>query len=162
MYAKKITLLGALLATASAVHAAPLQVDFNVEAAIPATDFFVTPVNGWNAQTQKMAWNAATGSLDGFSQQLQMKNSGGSIKAYLSGQPVLSSASGTDTIDLQVAIAGQTLPVDAVSAVTLYNTTEAAAEKTATLTVSQKAAGSKPTAGTYIGAVTMMFDTDTP
>ncbi|AIR62012.1 CS1 type fimbrial major subunit [Cedecea neteri] len=161
MYAKKMTLLGALLATASSVNAAPQQVDFNVEAVIPATDFFVTPVNGWNAQTQKMAWNAATGSLDGFSQQLQMKNSGGSIKAYLSGQPVLSSASGTDTIDLLVNIAGQTLPIDAASAVTLYSASEAAAEKTATLTVSQKS-GTKPTAGTYIGAVTMMFDTETP
>lgn len=77
MHAKKMTLLAALLAAASVANADTPQVNFNVEAVIPATDFYVTPVNGWDAQTQQMTWNAANDSLNAFSQQLQMKNSGG-------------------------------------------------------------------------------------
>lgn len=159
MYAKKMTLLAALLATASGAGAATSQVDFNVEAVIPDTEFYVAPVNGWNAQTQKMAWNAVKGTLDPISQQLQMKNGKGGIKAYLAGEPVLSSSGGTDTIGLDVTIAGQALPTNATNAVTLYD--NAGVEKTATMTVSQKA-GAKPGPGTYMGAVTLMFDAVTP
>ncbi|ATF92931.1 CS1 type fimbrial major subunit [Cedecea neteri] len=158
MHAKKMTLLAALLAAASVANADTPQVNFNVEAVIPATDFYVTPVNGWDAQTQQMTWNTANDSLNAFSQQLQMKNNSGGIQAYLAGQPVLSSASGTDTIDLQVNIAGKLLPVSSGSPVTLYTEGEAATEKTATMTVSQ-VSGGKPAAGTYMGNVTLMFDT---
>ncbi|SQC93249.1 Uncharacterised protein [Cedecea neteri] len=105
-----------------------------------------------------MTWNTANDSLNAFSQQLQMKNNSGGIQAYLAGQPVLSSASGTDTIDLQVNIAGKLLPVSSGSPVTLYTEGEAATEKTATMTVSQ-VSGGKPAAGTYMGNVTLMFDT---
>ena len=154
MYAKKMTLLAALLATASGAGAATSQVDFNVEAVIPDNEFYVTPVNGWNAQTQKMAWNAATKSLAPISQQLQMRNDKGGIKAYLAGEPVLSSSGGADNIALDVTIAGQTLPTNATNAVTIYD--NASVEKTATMTVSQK--GTTPGPGTYMGAVTLMFD----
>ncbi|NIF32826.1 fimbrial assembly protein [Enterobacter sp. Cy-643] len=150
----------AMTLVANAV-AAP-QVDFSIEAVIPDNSFYVTPLNGWDAKTQKMTWNEANSSLGNLTQQLQMKNANGGIKAYLSGQPSLSSSSSTDVIELDVVIAGQTLPTNSSTAVTLYDASAAANEKTATMTVSQKNAGTRPTAGNYLGAVTMMFDTVTP
>lgn len=159
---KKALIAGLFMTTFSAAAASP-QIDFNVEATVPDNDFYVTPLNGWDTQTQKMDWNEASASLSPFTQQLQMKNSGGSIKAYLSSQPVLSSSSSTDTINLDVAIAGKKLPLNSASAVELYDDTQAATEKTATVEVSQQGTlSARPVGGNYMGAVTIIFDTDTP
>jgi len=153
--------LAALLAATFGASAASPTIDFNVEATIPDNDFYITPVNGWDTQTQKMSWNEGGQSLNAFSQQLQMKNTGGNIKAYLSSQPVLTTANGTDAINLDVRIAGKTLTTDSTTAVELYDATQAAAEKTATVEVSQQGTlSSRPAGGNYIGAVTMIFDTD--
>ncbi|WP_353620556.1 hypothetical protein [Enterobacter sp. Cy-643] len=57
-----------------------------------------------------------------------------------------------------MVVAGQTLPTKPANAVTLYDASAAATEKTATMTVSQKNSGKRPTAGNYPGSVTMMFD----
>ncbi len=151
----------ALLMAAFGASAASPTIDFNVEATIPDNDFYITPVNGWDAQTQKMSWNEGGQALNPFTQQLQMKNTGGNIKAYLSSQPVLTSANGTDAINLDVRIAGKTLTTNASTAVELYDSTQAATEKTATIEVSQQGTlSARPVGGNYIGAVTMIFDTD--
>ena len=151
----------ALMMAAFGANAASPTVDFNVEATIPDNAFYVTPVNGWDTQTQKMSWSEGGMTLNSFNQQLQMKNSGGGIKAYLSSQPVLTSSTGTDAINLDVKIAGKSLPLDASSAIELYNSSEAATEKTATVEVSQKETlTSRPAGGNYMGAVTMIFDTE--
>lgn len=158
MKLKNIALASALLAVTCGAIAAP-QVDFNVEAVIPDNNFYVTPLNGWDGQTQKMGWNEASLSLSDLNLQMKMKNSTGGIKAYLNGQPALTSSASVDVIDLDIKIAGKPLPLTAAAAVELYTATEAAVEKTATMTVSQKTKGARPAAGTYMGAVTMIFDT---
>lgn len=156
----KLAIVTLLAATFGASAASP-QVEFNVEATIPDNDFYITPVNGWDTQTQKMSWNEGGQVLNPFTQQLQMKNTGGNIKAYLSSQPVLTTANGTDEIGLAVTIAGKTLTTNSSSAVELYDATQAATEKTATIEVSQESASvTRPAGGNYIGAVTMIFDTD--
>lgn len=149
-----------LFMAAFSVSAATPQIDFNVEATIPDNDFYVNAVNGWNANVQKMSWNEAQGSLNAITQQLQMKNSTGGIKAYLSSQPALTSANSVDVINLKVKIAGKDLPLNAASAVSLFDATEAKTEKTASMEVSS-VAGSRPVSGLYTGAVTMIFDNDT-
>lgn len=136
------------------------QIDFNVEAVIPDNAFYVTAVNGWDSNTQKMQWNESTSSLVSFSKQLLMKNTNGGIKAYLASDPVMSSAVSSDNIPLEVTIAGKTLASNSASAVELYDHTLAAVEKTASITVGQKGnLNTRPAGGTYMGAITMIFDT---
>lgn len=154
---KKHYLASILLMTGFAANAAS-QIDFNIEATVPAQEFYVNSNNGWEAQTQKMTWNSSRNLLNDITQQLVMKNTTGGIKAYLAAQPVLSGSESSDTINLDVKISGKSLPADAASAVTLFSADEAKIEKTVSMVVTQ-ANTDKPAAGNYIGSVTMMFDT---
>lgn len=159
---KKISLAVSLLACGFAASAVTPTVDFTVEAVIPDSDFYVTPVGSWAGTNVKMDWNDATQSVveSAPGKQLKMKNTGGGIKAYLSEEPSLTSGGSSDVIPLEVSLAGKKLPVTAASAVELYNNTEAAIEKTVTMALSQKGTlAERPEAGTYMGPVTMIFDT---
>ncbi|EMM7535685.1 fimbrial assembly protein [Citrobacter braakii] len=160
MNMNKLSLAAVLFASAFTVQAAQ-QIDFNIEANIPGNDFYVTAVNGWDSQVQKMSWDEVKSGLSDIRQQLTMKNTGGGIKAYLASKPILSGNQSTDTIDLTVSVAGQELPVSAASAKTLYSADEAKTEKTATMTVSADTT-TRPGAGNYIGAITMMFESEEP
>ncbi|EFE95359.1 hypothetical protein HMPREF0758_3050 [Serratia odorifera DSM 4582] len=162
MNLKKIGLAASLLACGFAANADTPQVDFTVEAVIPDNSFYVTPVNGWNAQSQKMRWDEPSMSVVEADpgKQLKMKNTAGGIKAYLNGAPTLTSGAGTDAIPLTVSLAGKTLPVTSATAVELYNSTAAATEQTATMAISQSSTlSARPAAGNYMGPVTMIFDT---
>lgn len=159
---KKFSLTATLFVSAFAVQAATPQVDFTVEAVIPDNSFYVTPVNGWDAQPQKMQWDEPSMSVveSAPGKQLRMKNTAGGIKAYLASAPVLTSAGSSSVIPLQVSLAGKSLPVGQASAVELYNATTAATEQTATMSINQDGSLSqRPEAGTYMGPVTMIFDT---
>lgn len=156
----KLSFATTLFASAFTVQAAQ-QIDFNIEANVPSNDFYVSAVNGWDSQIQKMSWDDAKSGLNDISKQLTMKNTGGGIKAYLASKPVLSGNQSKDSIDLTVSIAGKELPVSAASAKTLYNATEAKTEKTTTMTVSAKTS-TRPSAGNYIGSITMMFESEAP
>ncbi|EMK5833563.1 TPA: fimbrial assembly protein [Enterobacter cloacae] len=159
---KKLSLTAALFASAFAAQAASPQVDFTVEAVIPDNTFYVTPVNGWDAQPLKMQWDEPSMSVTESSpgKQLRMKNTAGGIKAYLASAPVLTSAESSSAIPLQVSLAGKQLPVGQATAVELYDATAAATEQTATMAINQAGTLSKrPDAGTYMGPVTMIFDT---
>jgi len=162
MKVKQMTVAATLMMAAFTVGAANPSIDFTVEATIPDNDFYVTAVNGWDTKTQKMSWNESKGALQDFSQQLQMKNVNGGIKAFLLNPPVLVSPSSTDEIKLNVDIAGKSLPLTPASAVTLYDDVQAAVEKTAALTVSQQDTSGRPVAGDYTAHVTMVFDTVAP
>ncbi|MGU3412589.1 CS1 type fimbrial major subunit [Enterobacteriaceae bacterium C34A] len=157
---KKVYLASVMFMAVFSVQAAP-QIDFNIEATVPDSEFYVNSNNGWDANTQKMTWNSATNTLNTLTQQLVMKNSAGGIKAYLASQPALSNSESTDNIDLKVSIAGNTLPTDAASAVTLFSDTQAKTEKTVTMQVSP-ANSNTPAPGNYMGSVTMMFDNVIP
>ncbi|CAM7001664.1 MULTISPECIES: CS1 type fimbrial major subunit [Enterobacter] len=159
---KNISLTAALFATAFAAQAATPQVDFTVEAVIPDSSFYVTPVNGWDAQPQKMQWDEPSMSVIEAApgKQLRMKNTAGGIKAYLASAPVLTSSASSSVIPLQVSLAGKPLPVGKATAVELYNATTAATEQTATMAIKQSGSlTQRPDAGTYMGPVTMIFDT---
>lgn len=150
------------MTTAFAANASTPQVDFTVEAVIPDNTFYVTPVNGWDARPQMMRWDEPSMSVieSDPGKQLRMKNTAGGIKAYLASAPVLTSAGSNSAIPLQVSLAGRTLPVGSATAIELYNETLAATEQTATMAISQSGTLSqRPEAGTYMGPVTMIFDT---
>jgi hypothetical protein len=154
------TIITALLAvtTFAANAAVTPEINFNVEATIPASDFYVTAESGWDASPQKMVWNEASSSLSPLTKNLSMKNSGGGIKAYLAAPPTL--VSDASNIPLSVTVAGQPLPTNAADAVEVISGTTAAAGRLVGMTVSQTTTGgTRPTAGTYMGTVTMIFDT---
>ncbi|PKH19335.1 fimbrial assembly protein [Enterobacterales bacterium CwR94] len=158
MSVKIISAAAIIMASSFAAQAA--QVQFNVEASIPDNTFYVIGT-GWETETQRMSWNENNLSLNAFNKDLKMKNANGGIKAYLQDAAVLTSSSNPDPIPLTVKVYNQTLPVGAAGAVEIVSETEASTERTRVMNVSQTApftAGSRPAAGEYSGAITMMFD----
>ncbi|WP_182058690.1 CS1 type fimbrial major subunit [Pantoea sp. ME81] len=158
MSVKIISAAAIIMASSFAAQAA--QVQFNVEASIPDNTFYVIGT-GWEAETQRMAWNENNLSLNAFNKDLKMKNANGGIKAYLQDAAVLTSSSNPDPIPLTVKVYNQVLPVGAAQGVEVVNATEASTEKTRVMNVSQTTAftsANRPAAGEYSGAITMMFD----
>lgn len=158
MSVKIISAAAIIMASSFAAQAA--QVQFNVEASIPDNSFYVTGT-GWEAQTQRMAWNESNLSLNALNKDLKMKNASGGIKAYLQDAAALTSSSNPDPIALTVKVFDKVLPVGALSAVEILTAAEAATEKTRVMNVAQTTAftaATRPAAGEYNGSITMMFD----
>lgn len=53
MNVKKLSLAAVMLASAFGANAASPQIDFNIEATIPDSDFYVSALNGWDSQCRK-------------------------------------------------------------------------------------------------------------
>jgi len=152
-----------LLAAAAAlilVPAVSLAADFpitvSVEAAVPAANGLqISPVNGWDAVTQRMGWDIVTQDLKPIKQQMHMK-SNAAIHAYLTTDAKLTSAN--NELPMNVSVHDQELKTGVVDKVQLLTETEAAAGKRVEVVIST----TKPTAGyvegNYSGQVFMMFE----
>ncbi|MDY1049180.1 MULTISPECIES: CS1 type fimbrial major subunit [Pseudomonas] len=130
-----------------------------VTAIVPTDKFIVEPLGGnWMNEPQKMSFKPVDGSLEPIRKQLTMKSTTGEIKAKLLTAPSMSS--GSNTIGLDVSIAGRRL---STSPETVSNVADSAAGTVVDFLVT---AGTKPTAGyvpgTYQGIVNLVFETPDP
>ncbi|HGN0870402.1 CS1 type fimbrial major subunit [Providencia alcalifaciens] len=158
MTVKMISVAAMMMVSSFASQAA--QVQFTVEANVPDDSFYVRGT-GWESATQRMSWNEAALSLTPIERDLKMKNSSGSIKAYLQEAAMLSSGTNADPIPLTIKVFNQTLPVGAAGAVEVLSAADGRTEKNRVMSVSQTAAytaANRPVGGQYRGAITMMFD----
>ena len=152
--------LGAFALVASlSVQAAPITQTIQVIADIPATDFYVEPVDAsWLPQEQRLNWLPLTASLDSWSKDFDVKHSAGSIHAHLDGE-LAKLRGGGEVIDLVVSFNGKALTTTAAEVVPA---TEAASNfRTAMSIVPTKPTGGyKP--GNYTGNVAVIFDAVVP
>jgi hypothetical protein len=139
-------------------------VKFDLKTTVPATDFYVSPVNAYTGDVI-LPWNEGRLAVESHNNQLRMKNTGGGISAWLQGSPELVSSSATSVIPLTVTINSKSLSVGTSNAVTLLTDSEAASEKTVGMAVAQKDTytdATRPVAGDYYTAVNIVFDSVAP
>jgi hypothetical protein len=100
----------ALLAAAStSVFAAGEATSvINIKATIPTTQFHAQPVDPNFGRDETMAYNTVTNQLSPLRATYAVKNTDGSIKAYIEGGPA-SLTNGTDSIALTTTFNGVTL-----------------------------------------------------
>ncbi|MCU6159791.1 fimbrial protein [Enterobacter bugandensis] len=158
MYKK--TIFAALLATSTVAMAdEQTELEFQLEANIPAQQYFVEFQDpAFGTTTQTMAWDNVNEKLEEVSTTLLAKNNVGKITAHLDSAAALSK--GADTIPLTVSIDSKALPVGATGAVEIV---DAATSTTQSLQMKVAPTGT-PTyvPGDYTGAVKMMFDFELP
>ncbi|MFP2505008.1 CS1 type fimbrial major subunit [Buttiauxella gaviniae] len=159
----KITTMtaAALLMTSSAAFAEPTQLQFDVEANIPSSNFYVIADGGWDSNIQKMGWDNVGEKLLNVNQNIKAKNTAGGISGYLASPAALYHVSETKEIPLTVSVGGSALPVGATGAPVLVTEALATTERTLPLVVAPTAAADYTTAGDYHGVVTLMFDSVT-
>nr|WP_313508411.1 CS1 type fimbrial major subunit [Stenotrophomonas geniculata] len=159
----KKTLLAAtaaLIIAPAVSFAADTAINVNVKAIVPdARGMSITTETGWDATQQVLRWDAAAdggdGAFEAFYGNLNVK-SPAAVDAYLQATPAL--RDGDKSIGLSVKLGGAALNVGALNKINIANATEAAAGKV----VEAKIDAVKPVtgfeAGTYLGHVTMMFE----
>lgn len=141
-----------------------VKYDIEVETRIPHPRFFVTPVNAWHHQAQTLDWNSAQKTLMPMRpQQLNMKSTMGSIRAYLVSPPYI--VNEDKKMELVVKINDQALGSDSTTPVEIYSLADAGREKRVWVDVRALPNGDdgvsfKP--GGYMGVVTMQFETTEP
>lgn len=156
----KKAIFSALLATSSAAIADDqTELQFQLEANIPAQQYFVEFQDpAFGTTTQTMTWDNVNEKLEDVSTTLLAKNNVGKITAHLDSAALLSD--GNQTIPLTVSINNLALPVGATNAVEIINATT---NTTQSLPLNVTPTGT-PTyvPGDYNGAVKMMFDFELP
>lgn len=158
MNVNKIVLsaIAALAITPAVAFADTYPVTVSVEASVPAANGMqISPVNGWDATTQRMSWDMTAAALRPIRQQIDVKSTN-AIEAYLTNAAVLTS--GAESLDMAVAVHGKTLGVGAANKVELLTDVEAAAGRRVDLQISTNAPAGGYKEGTYVGQVYMMFE----
>lgn len=150
----------ALIITPAVSLAADFPVTISVEAVVPAANGLqVTPVNGWDAITQRMGWDIATQTLKPINQQIDMK-SNAAIQGYLINDAVLTSAA--QSLPMVVNVNGKLLAAGVANKVELLTLTEASASKRVSFSVSTTKPAAGYVEGNYSGQVFLMFESTPP
>lgn len=160
MSLKKMALALLLTSSSTAVFAAE-TVQFDVEANIPSSTFYVIPDGNWNATPVTLGYDPVNNTLDSVSRNLRAKNTNGAITAHLDRAPQLAQIDGVESIPLTVSVAGKPLPVGSANPVEILTAAEAQNEKLISMTVGP-VAGAPLAAGQYHGSVAMVFDAVAP
>ncbi len=155
---KQTILASALLAAlVSTVQAAPVALNFDVEATIQTSSFYVIPDGNWNTRPVVLNHDPVADVLKPASVGLRAKNTEGGINAYLEAPATLSQISGSGNIPLNITVGGVALAVGAANAAEVLSAGDAAIEKGLNVDITP-AAPSGHAPGNYSGSVLMMFD----
>lgn len=128
----------------------------NITASIPTEVFHVLPVNPDFGRAEVMNYNLQTGLLSTLRQSYNIKNTAGSIKAYIDGGPVaLSNGTAANNIALTTTFNGTTLT--AAPQQVLASGTIATAGTSADLVITPAAPGNG-VSGDFSAAYTVVFD----
>lgn len=107
-FAVSLPLAVAVLGSSVAMAANDASTTINIRADIPTKQFHAQPLDPDFGKSEVMTYNTVTGLLSPLSATFTMKNTGGSIDAYLQDGPA-SLTNGTDAIALTVAMGGVVL-----------------------------------------------------
>lgn len=148
----------ALLLATSAFADQRIDHTVTITATVPTDAFYVEPLGGnWMNDPQNMSYRPFDATFEPVRKQLSMKSTTGAIQAKMLNLPAMTS--GTDTIGLDVVIAGKKLNLTSQPVVL-----EADAKNGAV--VDFMVAAVKPTTGfkpgNYQGIVNMVFETPDP
>jgi hypothetical protein len=136
----------------SAALADTRALDINIEANVAVDGLLISPVAGWNNNTQLMSWDPALGKLTPIDRQITVRNTTGEITAHLVAPARLTS--GANAIDLVVT-------VNRVALTTTAQRIATAAEATNPRNVDFNVTANPPGTwvnGNYTGTVYLMFE----
>ncbi|MDH0305075.1 MULTISPECIES: CS1 type fimbrial major subunit [unclassified Pseudomonas] len=149
----------ALLTTAVAHAADPIEKQVQVTATVPTDAFYVEPVGGnWMNDPQELGWNSFRGELQAITKQLQVKSTVGPISAYLLSPAAITS--GTNSIGLDIKVADTVLSTTSTEVVSQAQAAPGAVVGFEIAAQAAPSTGYVP--GNYQGLVSMMFETAAP
>ncbi|WP_321837645.1 CS1 type fimbrial major subunit [Pseudomonas kulmbachensis] len=150
------SLVALAIGSSSAWAANDATTAINITASIPTQTFYVLPVNSDFGRAEVMNYNLQTGLLSTLRQSYSIKNTSGSIKAYIDGGPVaLSNGTTASNIALVTTFNGKTLT--AVSQEVLASGATAIAGISADLVITPATPGDG-VSGNFTAAYTVVFD----
>lgn len=151
MLTKRAACFTVLALGASGIEAAPETRALSFATTIPAPSFVIAPTGGWPAAETVIAYDAALGTFKPYVLELDVTNVNANVTAKLSAVPQL--VAGTNKIPLTVTIKKVALSTKP----TTIRAKAATAEKMP-LEIVATPSNVPYAAGTYKGAVTIVFD----
>ncbi len=148
-----------LLLTSTCALAAKERHTFELSVFIPVPQFYVRPAEaGWIGLPQSLSWNKSTSTLESLSKDFTVLNQAGAVSARLVDEPYLSS--GQDRIELKVRFNGKVLNV--LTSLEVVSKQEALPGKRVPLEIIPQKPQQGYMAGSYSGAVNLMFNAVAP
>jgi CS1 type fimbrial major subunit len=138
--------------SSSVATAETKTLDVNIEANVAVDGLLISPVAGWDNNTQTMSWDHALQQLTPINRQITMRNTTGAINAHLVAPARLTD--GVNGVDLEVKVNGVPLTTTAAPVVS-------AGDAATIRNVDFNVVATAPTtwiSGNYAGTVYLMFE----